>query len=244
MEATNSEIARHRAIAVIEANILELNWLAAATRFEIALHRHDRALKYGFNSDQPRVPSGNPDGGQWTEEGGGSSAQGRTRLAGENPSGDTPELPKERPPTSQQRSAALKAVARLLGRFGGSIGTIIELGSWAFKYSPLVEAYNDPPKSLEELQQAVSSPALGYDIHHIVEQTQARLDGYPREMIDGPDNLARIPTMKHWDINSWYQTENPQFNWQTPREYLVDKSWDERTRVGLKALVEHGVLRP
>ncbi len=47
MEATNSEIARRREIAVIEANILELKWLAAATRFEIALH--DRALKYGFN---------------------------------------------------------------------------------------------------------------------------------------------------------------------------------------------------
>ena len=108
MEATNSEIADRRAIAVIEANILELKWLAAATRFEIALHRHDRALKYGFNSDQPRVPSGNPDGGQWTEEDGGSSAQGRTRLAGEIPTGDTPELPRERPPTSQQRSAALK----------------------------------------------------------------------------------------------------------------------------------------
>jgi hypothetical protein len=50
--------------------------------------------------------------------------------------------------------------------------------------------------------------------------------------------------MKHWDINRWYQTENPEYDWQTLREYLADKSWDERTRVGLSALVKHGVLKP
>ena len=64
--------------------------------------------------------------------------------------------------TSRERSAALKAAARLLGRVSGPIGAIIEVGSWAYKYSPLVEAYNDPPKSLDELQQAVSTTALGY----------------------------------------------------------------------------------
>ena len=29
--------------------------LAAATRFELAMHRHMRALKYGYNLDQPRA---------------------------------------------------------------------------------------------------------------------------------------------------------------------------------------------
>ena len=28
------------------------------------------AIKGGYNPDQPRVPAGNPDGGQWTSEGG------------------------------------------------------------------------------------------------------------------------------------------------------------------------------
>ena len=77
-----------------------------------------------------------------------------------------------------------------------------------------------------------------------MERGQARADQYPADMIDGPDNLVRIPTMKHWDINRWYQKENPEFGWKTPREYLVDKSWDERTRVGLYALVTDGVLKP
>jgi hypothetical protein len=43
-------------------------------RFELALRRHDRALKYGYHPDQPRVPAGNPGGGQWTDEGVGDSS--------------------------------------------------------------------------------------------------------------------------------------------------------------------------
>lgn len=37
--------------------------------------------KAGFNPDQPRVPRGDPDGGQWTSEGGGDGLS-RVRLAG------------------------------------------------------------------------------------------------------------------------------------------------------------------
>jgi hypothetical protein len=57
----------------IESGILRLKWLAAATRFEIAMRNHDRALKAGYRSDQPRVPAGNSDGGQWINGGGGAS---------------------------------------------------------------------------------------------------------------------------------------------------------------------------
>ena len=63
------------ALRAVEAGLLRLKWLAAATRVEIAMRRHDRALKYGFNPNEPRVPRGNPDGGQWTDGGGGSSGK-------------------------------------------------------------------------------------------------------------------------------------------------------------------------
>jgi len=36
-------------LRAIEGGLLRLKWLAAATRFEIAMHRHMRALKYGYN---------------------------------------------------------------------------------------------------------------------------------------------------------------------------------------------------
>jgi hypothetical protein len=49
-----------------------------------------------------------------------------------------------------------------------------------------------------------SMPAPGYDIHHIVEQTEQ--DGLPREVIDDPNNLTLVPRLKHQEINAWYQT--------------------------------------
>jgi hypothetical protein len=55
------------------------DWLLAALRVKLALLRFEELhRKAGFNPDQPRVPAGNPDGGQWTGDGGGSV---RIRLA-------------------------------------------------------------------------------------------------------------------------------------------------------------------
>ncbi len=42
------------------------------------------AAKAGFNPDQPRVPAGNPDGGQWTS-GEGATGDSAVRLAAEKP---------------------------------------------------------------------------------------------------------------------------------------------------------------
>jgi hypothetical protein len=79
MLSTDPEIRRIMALRAIESGLLRLRWLAAATRFEIAMRRHDRALKYaykyGYNPNQPRVPRGQPEGGRWTQ------------VAGEVPSG-------------------------------------------------------------------------------------------------------------------------------------------------------------
>jgi hypothetical protein len=87
-------------------------------------------------------------------------------------------------------------------------------------------------------------PRKGYDTHHIVEQTPAEEDGFPRTMIDFPGNLVRIPRFKHWEITSWSMTKNKAFGGLSPREYLRGKDWAERTRVGLDALIQHGVLKP
>jgi hypothetical protein len=70
---------------VVEQSLLRLKWLAAAANFELAMRRHARALK-AYNPNQPRVPRGNPDGGEWTDAGGGSSGTStgtsRTRVSG------------------------------------------------------------------------------------------------------------------------------------------------------------------
>jgi hypothetical protein len=201
----------------------------------------------GYNPNQPRVPAGNPDGGQWTGDGGiGGShpREQRIRLAGPLPSNDPPELPKERPPTSAERTKAIREVARLLGRYGGPIGKIIGTAYWLYEYDAKIEASLDPPKSLEELQEAAKTPKLGYHRHHIVEQTSAEQDGHRRELIDGQDNLVRIPALKHEDISAWYSTKNDDFGGMPPREYLRGKTWEERRRIGLDALTRFEVLKP
>lgn len=77
-----------------------------------------------------------------------------------------------------------------------------------------------------------------------MEQTPAERDGFTRDVIDSPQNLVRIPTMKHWEINAWYQTPNSEFGGVTPRQYLSGRNWEVRQAVGLKALAKMGVLKP
>ena len=108
---------------------------------------------------------------------------------------------------------------------------------------PYIKAYFVPPKSLAELNQAADDPQLGYDVHHIVEQATAATDGSERARIEGADNLTRIPTLKHWELNGWYQRSNRRLGGLSPRSYLREKSWNERRKVGLEGLTEIGVLK-
>jgi hypothetical protein len=53
-----------RALDIIETGLARLQWLAAAAKFELAMRRHELALKAGFNPAQPR-----DDHGRWTDTG-------------------------------------------------------------------------------------------------------------------------------------------------------------------------------
>jgi len=96
------------------------------------LHDLDCAIK-AFDSNQPRVPAGNPDGGQWTDAGGGGGAgeestssrpedhdRGRSNvvLASFTPENDNepPKIPKERPRSSRGRTRVYKELATWLAR--------------------------------------------------------------------------------------------------------------------------------
>lgn len=241
MSIIDVEVQRLKALRTIQAALLHLKWLAAATRFEIAMCRYDRSVKAGFKPDQPRVPRGNPGGGQWTGEGGSSSGSG---SQGNEPNDDRPEQPGDRPSKSSERMAVVKEVARRILQTGESIATLARMNSWLQTFSAEIETYNDPPRALDELQRNASTPTPGYDIHHIVEQTPAERDGFSREVIDSPDNMVRVPRLKHQEINSWYQTKNDEFDGVSPREYLSGRSWEVRRSVGLDALRKHGVLKP
>jgi hypothetical protein len=52
---------------VTRTEIARLRWHLTALRFEHAMLRHYWALRsVKYDPDQPRVPAGNSDGGQWT----------------------------------------------------------------------------------------------------------------------------------------------------------------------------------
>lgn len=121
---------------------------------------------------------------------------------------------------------------------------MLEAAEWIHRSYPYIQSYLDAPRTLGELQDAALNPKRGYDIHHIVEKTPAAQADFSNDLINGRDNLVRIPTLKHWEITGWYMTKNDDFGGVSPREYLGDKSWDERVRVGREALVIHGVLKP
>ncbi|TAK49739.1 MAG: hypothetical protein EPO23_00435 [Xanthobacteraceae bacterium] len=184
-----NEAGRQHELATLRFN---LKLLGKALN-DVVSRAHDVARKY--NSDQPRVPAGQTGGGQWTDGSGGASLPEKpVRLAGDIPTKD-PEVPRERPSSAKERNRIARALARLLR---GRIGPIVEAASWLIEYVPEISSYFDPPKSLEELQQAASTPAPGYDIHHIVERSAAARDGFPTPDIDVSDNLVRIPRWKHW----------------------------------------------
>jgi len=157
-----------------------------------------------------------------------------------------PIIPRERPPTASEHYDIARATARWLAQrwVAQEQRHVVEAPNWFLEYEPSVQAYLDPPKTLQELQQAVSTPKPGYDIHHIVEKTSTEQDRFPRDMINAPENLVLISRFKHWEITGWYMTRNKDYDGLPPRDYLRGKDWDERTRVGLRALIQHGVLKP
>jgi len=104
-------------------------------------------------------------------------------------------------------------------------------------------SHRSGPKSLEALQRDAGQPEKGNEVHHVVEQTPAAREGHSQEDIDGPHNLARIPTLKHWEITAWYMTKNRDFNYLSPRQFLQGKSWQMRRKVGIEALTDAGVLK-
>ncbi len=208
-------------------------------------------------SKHPRVPAGSPGGGQLQGAQGGGVREGRSVSPGIGHNGgpplEPPEVPEKEPPPST-RYGIIKEVARWAAQAlkGEAVAVVeralhnLEAIAWINRlgYHIILRTALDNPKSLEELQRAINEPAPGYQIHHIVEQQAAADDGYSQEKINSPDNLVRIPTMKHREITGWYMTPSDLFNGLSPREYLRGKSWDTRRKVGIDALIDAGVLKP
>ncbi len=194
--------------------------------------------KAGFRPDQPRVPAGNPDGGQWVDE----DSDADLLLVQGDPN-EFPEIPEDPPPSTRERNTIAVRIARFL-LATNSVVQADRVRRWVWEHArDRIVAYLDEPKFLDELRRASGEPKAGYEIHHIVDQTPARQDGFATERIQGWRNLVRLPTYRHWQITGWYATPNRQFSGMSPREYLRGQTWEERFRVGLQALRKYEVLK-
>jgi hypothetical protein len=198
---------------------------------EFAPVLHVELRKIGYDPNEPRVPAGNPHGGEWTSDGANSTAG--TVWAANGPPGighnqgppldEPPKIPPEPPGTAKAINAFVKAAASYLARAlkdprAAAFLALLAATAWlAREYLATIQAYLDPPKTWEELQQDALNPQPGYDIHHPVEQTPARQAGFPESQIDGPDNRLRIPRLKHWQITGWYATPNEEYGGLSPQ---------------------------
>lgn len=175
------------------------------------------AIKAGFRPDQPRVPGGEPDGGQWTD---GSGQTPRVIYVGSGlfddedddiPWDDIDDL-LDIVPTRPDRLSERYLIARgLLVPFKGRpptrpVSEILEklrAPEWLREYYPHLDAYMSPAKTLRELQDDARLPMTsGYDDHHNVERAAALRDGLPKKLIDGPENVLRIPRFKHYEVTA------------------------------------------
>jgi hypothetical protein len=223
----------------------------------LALYRLEGLLrKANFKPDQPRVPAGSSEGGQWAGEGSGdgSSTVHHPRLLsiGYRPGKEPPKpprIPVDKPASGTVRNTIIKATVKFLvgaarvgARVDPPVWAAIEAASWA---KPYIASYFDKPKTLEALQRAASEPETGYDIHHVVERSSAKHAGFPESLIESPENRVKIPTLKHWQINSWFEAPTDIFGGLTPRGYLRNPKigWEERVKIGKDALVKAGVLK-
>ena len=206
--------------------------------------------KANFNPDQSRIPVGSEGAGRWTDDAQLTLVADKPEPSAGPPLDKPPAIPPTKPSTPQKKNSFLKAAAQWVARAvrsatpAGRFVAALEALSWFDPERPYFEAYQDPPKTLEELQDAVSDPKTGYNRHHVVEQTSADEDGFPRSMIDAHENLVRIPALKHWEITGWYATPNDRYLGLSPREYLRGRDWEERVRVGREALIRFEVLKP
>lgn len=234
----------------------------AGDRMMAALDRLGQLIeKANFNPDQPRLPPG-PGGGQWVyvegyAQDGDSDASvilAASPGIGHNrgPRLDQPpQIPPKPPQDRASQLATAKEAAKWLAAFEArrspavaAVLAAIGAAEWLRSEWSSIQFYRDAPRTMEELVGRAQEAIPGYHRHHIVEQTQAERDGFPRSLIDSVENVVSVPVYRHREISAWYQRPNVRYGNLSPRDYLRGRDWSERVRIGHQALIDFGVLKP
>jgi hypothetical protein len=183
------------------------------------------------------------------------AAEGEPPISGApaGPPSEWPvEIPTEAPPDSKDISLYGRRVSNaireaLRNNDEKALKEIVDAVSkapWLYDQIANILADQDRPRDLDELiERAKQGTHPGYNRHHIVEQGKQN-DDLSSVRIQSDDNIALVPTYKHWQITAYYQTpQKKALGGLTPREYLRGKSFEERYQYGLSILRKFGVLK-
>lgn len=105
-----------------DAKFLRLKWRLAFVRWQRTAERWVATIKANFDPNQPRVPAGNPDGGQWTSTGGGEILSDASPDTFTKPSAQVAQAGPRTPATSSIRVGGrrLPATPGQAMRFGAA----------------------------------------------------------------------------------------------------------------------------
>jgi hypothetical protein len=96
-----------------QTELLALMSDLAALRVQLAFIKLDLVLRRKSHPDQPRVPAGNPDGGQWTSEGSGQLTDGDDTV---DVTGSTEERPSRRIDLTEEDARGGHTVSKHVGK--------------------------------------------------------------------------------------------------------------------------------
>jgi hypothetical protein len=117
-----------------------------------------------------------------------------------------------------------------------------------------MKTYYEPPKTFEELQKEPTENVVGYEQHHIVEQTDANikkdihlpsefLEKFGRDMIEDPNNIVWVPRLRHELISADYSRNISGAGTPTLRQSLSQSDFATQRAAGLDVLRNRGVLK-
>ena len=213
----------------------------AAKRVSVTAGRVARSLKYNPNWHlQPRVPAGDPEGGQWMPSG--------RAMAGSL----LPALRKVGPPALRVLRETARRIAPVLRRFPRRWDETsqfpdesdfeeetrrISSSSWQRHGYPNIRF-----RSEDELRRYLGPAGPGREWHHIVEKRLADHGVFPAEVIHSTDNIINLPKDVHRWVSDHMSSKAKEFQDMVRRFGVERLDFGDQYNFGLD-LISQGLER-
>jgi len=108
----------------------------------------------------------------------------------------------------------------------------------------VIEFFKSQPHTLEELSAAAAGPSQpGYEDHHIVAQGGKNGKTFPDNLLQSPNNIVRVPTLVHQEINAAYFRLSEKATKMTVYKSLQTQPFDIQYEEGVKIMRDLGVIK-